>query len=135
MPAFAPPGKDKETVLKNNESITEKYEKYRTECTLITSDLMKHAKNGGVWTARQRFLEKRLVECEKILHETEAKIYEILENVLDSRIYNLLEARIFMNLTWEEIADSLECSIRTVYRLRRAAYKEFDKIAASMDIK
>ncbi|MBQ9940792.1 MAG: hypothetical protein IJO74_04565 [Clostridia bacterium] len=116
------------------EQISEKYGKYCTEYSMIKADLKKSAMQGNMWSAREIILEKRLIDCENMMRKTESEIHSVLEHISDYKLYNLLESRIFMRLTWEEIAVLLEREPRTVYRLKKKAFEEFEKIATEKNL-
>ena len=62
------------------------------------------------------------------LIDLKREILQIIQNVRDPRYQSLLEMRYLGYMKWEDIAEQLECDVRTVYRTHEGALRAVNSI-------
>ena len=58
------------------------------------------------------------------LVERKREIFKVIQSVEEEEYRVLLEKRYLNHMTWEEIAVSMNCSLRTVYRIHGSALEK-----------
>ena len=114
--------------MDNITKITQRLEKFRAERRLLTAEIEALLKKGETDTAQD--LQFRLDMCQNSLRYTEKKISAVLKHIRDPKLYNILQARIYTKMPWERVAEHIDCDVRTIYRLKKKAETEFNRIIA-----
>ena len=107
-------------------TITERFEKLKAERRLLMEAILHTHVNDDAEVIAG--FVKRLRICDNRLCRTEKRIRFVLKRISDPRLCNILEAKIFLELTWEKVAEHVYCDVRTVYRLKKKAEDEFTRI-------
>ncbi len=118
--------------MDNFTKITQRLEKFRAERRLLSCEIQNLTERGEMDIAAE--LELKLNACEKSLRYTEKKIGHVLKRIRDPKLYNILEAKIYTRLSWERVAEEIDCDVRTIYRLKKKAEEEFNRIIAQLDM-
>ncbi len=116
--------------MDNIKKIIERLDKFQTERRLLQTALAKPPDDSA---PDSDVLEARLAACERSLRYTQKKIFNVLKRIKDPQMYNILEARIFARLTMDEIAEQMFFDVRTAYRLKEKAYREFNRIMNELE--
>ena len=119
--------------MDNIKKIIERLDKFQTERRLLQTALAKPPDDSDDSAPDSDVLEARLASCERSLRYTQKKIFNVLKRIKDPQMYNILEARIFARLTMDEIAEQMFFDVRTAYRLKEKAYREFNRIMNEME--
>lgn len=118
--------------MDNITKIIQRLERLQAERRLLTADIAKRRDSDDSEVIAD--LENMLRVCERSLSYTEKKIGHVLKRIREPKLHNILEAKIYMSLTWEEVAERIDCDVRTVYRLKKKAEAEFNRILALIDM-
>jgi len=105
-------------------------ERLQAQRRLLTADIEKRRESDGAEVIAD--LEGMLRTCERSLRHTEKKAENVLKRIRDPKLHNVLKARIYMKLTWEEVAEHIDCDVRTIYRLKKKAEAEFNRLLSLM---
>lgn len=76
----------------------------------------------------------QLESCEKSLRYTQKKIAHVLKQIRDPKLHSILEAKIYLDMSWEKVAEHIDCDVRTIYRLKKRAEEDFNRIINQLNM-
>lgn len=114
----------------------EQLEILRALATKVTANLTEEKVSGGKSTkSHTENVIAKIVDLEKEINadiaklvDTKAEIVETINLVEDPMCQLLLEMRYVSGKTWDEIAQSLSCSARSVFNIHGRALREVGEI-------
>lgn len=111
--------------MDNITRIKERLTRLQAEKGILKADIDKRRDSDDAEVIA--LLEEKLAVCERSIRCTDRKVSGVLKHIRDPKLHNILKSKIYTTLTWEEMAEQMNCDVRTLYRLKKKAETEFNR--------